>query len=76
MGNAMPIYMRITQNGVPLFYGDVKAKGYEKWIELTSFGVPHLVRRRNRRIRRRRKSRATDIQLPAHQLRRQCPKRP
>jgi type VI secretion system secreted protein Hcp len=32
----MPIYMRITQNGLPVITGDVTAKGHEKWIELTS----------------------------------------
>jgi type VI protein secretion system component Hcp len=33
--HAMPIYMRITQNGLPVINGDVTAKGHEKWIELT-----------------------------------------
>jgi type VI secretion system secreted protein Hcp len=32
----MPIYMRITKNGVPTITGDVTAKGHEKWIELSS----------------------------------------
>jgi type VI protein secretion system component Hcp len=33
----MPIYMRITQNGLPVITGDVTAKGHEKWIALESF---------------------------------------
>jgi type VI secretion system secreted protein Hcp len=33
----MPVYMRITKNGVPVIKGDVTAKGYEQWIELNSF---------------------------------------
>ena len=32
----MPIYMRITKNGMPVIKGDATAKGYEKWIELSS----------------------------------------
>jgi type VI secretion system secreted protein Hcp len=32
----MPIYMKITKNGLPVINGDVTAKGHEKWIELTS----------------------------------------
>jgi len=32
----MPIYMRITQKGLPVMTGDVTAKGHEKWIELSS----------------------------------------
>jgi len=32
----MPIYMRITKNGLPVINGDATAKGYEKWIELSS----------------------------------------
>jgi type VI secretion system secreted protein Hcp len=32
----MPIYMRITKNGVPIIRGDATAKGHEKWIELLS----------------------------------------
>ena len=33
----MPIYMKITKNGVPIIRGDATAKGHEKWIDLTSF---------------------------------------
>ena len=33
----MPIYMKVTKNGVPIINGDATAKGHEKWIELTSF---------------------------------------
>jgi type VI secretion system secreted protein Hcp len=33
---AMPIYMRITRNHLPVMSGDVTAKGHEKWIELTT----------------------------------------
>ena len=32
----MPIYMKITQNGLPIINGDVTAKGHEKWIALTA----------------------------------------
>ena len=32
----MPIYMRITRKGAPVITGEVTAKGYEKWIELSS----------------------------------------
>jgi type VI secretion system secreted protein Hcp len=32
----MPIYMRITKNGAPVITGEATAKGYEKWIELSS----------------------------------------
>jgi len=32
----MPIYMKITQNGLPIINGDVTAKGHEKWIALTT----------------------------------------
>ena len=32
----MPIYMRITQKGLPIITGDATAKGHEKWIELSS----------------------------------------
>jgi type VI secretion system secreted protein Hcp len=32
----MPIYMRITKNGLPVINGDATAKGHEKWIELSS----------------------------------------
>jgi type VI secretion system secreted protein Hcp len=32
----MPIYMRVTKNGLPAIPGDVTAKGHEKWIELSS----------------------------------------
>ena len=32
----MPIYMRITKNGVPVITGNATAKGHEKWIELSS----------------------------------------
>jgi type VI secretion system secreted protein Hcp len=32
----MPIYMRITKNGLPVIKGDATAKGHEKWIELSS----------------------------------------
>jgi type VI secretion system secreted protein Hcp len=35
-GIAMPIYMRITQNGLPIITGDATARGHEKWIELSS----------------------------------------
>jgi hypothetical protein len=34
--HAMPIYMKITQNGLPIINGDVTAKGHEKWIALTA----------------------------------------
>jgi type VI secretion system secreted protein Hcp len=33
---AMPIYMKITKNGLPVITGDVTAQGHEKWIELLS----------------------------------------
>jgi len=33
----MPIYMRITKNGVPVITGDVSAQGHENWIEISSF---------------------------------------
>jgi type VI secretion system secreted protein Hcp len=33
---AMPIYMRITKNGVPAVSCDVTAKGHERWIELST----------------------------------------
>jgi type VI secretion system secreted protein Hcp len=33
---AMPIYMRITRKGAPVIVGEATAKGYEKWIELSS----------------------------------------
>lgn len=32
----MPIYMRITKNGLPVVSGDATAKGHEKWIELSN----------------------------------------
>jgi type VI secretion system secreted protein Hcp len=32
----MPIYMKITKNGMPVIKGDASAKGREKWIELSS----------------------------------------
>jgi type VI protein secretion system component Hcp len=35
-GIAMPIYMRITKNGLPVITGDATARGHEKWIELWS----------------------------------------
>jgi type VI secretion system secreted protein Hcp len=37
----MPIYMRITKNGVPVITGDVTAPGHEQWIELSSFSFGH-----------------------------------
>jgi type VI secretion system secreted protein Hcp len=36
---AMPIYMRITKNGLPVITGDATAKGHEKWIELSSVQI-------------------------------------
>jgi type VI secretion system secreted protein Hcp len=33
---AMPIYMRIAKNGLPIITGDATANGHEKWIELSS----------------------------------------
>ncbi|SEP06921.1 Type VI protein secretion system component Hcp (secreted cytotoxin) [Rhodospirillales bacterium URHD0017] len=32
----MPFYMKITRKGLPIMTGDATAKGYEKWIELSS----------------------------------------
>jgi type VI secretion system secreted protein Hcp len=41
---AMPIYMRITKNGVPVMTGDATAKGHEKWIELSSVQMGPQIR--------------------------------
>jgi type VI secretion system secreted protein Hcp len=46
----MPIYMRITDNGLPIINGDATAKGHEKWIELSSIkpGRPAYIAPRKR----------------------------
>jgi type VI protein secretion system component Hcp len=38
----MPIFMRITKNGLAVINGDATAKGHERWIELKSVQIGQM----------------------------------